>query len=138
MKTHLTALLTGIIFGVGLSLSHMINPNKVLDFLDISGHFDPSLLFVMLGALPIALLWFRQILKRPTPILADEFLLPAQTVINKPLVIGSIIFGIGWGMTGYCPGPAVTALGIFSFESVVMLVGIYFGVFVYKWVFGNG
>lgn len=137
MKANLTALLTGIIFGVGLSLSHMINPNKVLDFLDITGHFDPSLLFVMLGALPVALTGFLWVLKRPAPILADKFQLPSKTHIDKPLITGAVIFGIGWGMSGYCPGPAVTGLGLFSFESIVMVIAIYFGLFTYKWIFGK-
>jgi uncharacterized membrane protein YedE/YeeE len=137
MKTTIAVLITGMIFGIGLSWSHMINPNKVQDFLDITGHFDPSLLFVMLGALPVAFFGFKLVLKKPAPLLAEQFQLPDNPLIDKPLLIGAVIFGIGWGMSGYCPGPAVTGLGIFSFESVLMVVSIFCGLFAYKWLFAR-
>lgn len=132
MKANLIALLSGIIFGIGLSLSQMVNPNKVLDFLDITGHFDPSLIFVMVGALSVGLISFRWIRKLSVPVFGDSFQLSKKTLIDKPLVIGGIIFGIGWGMTGYCPGPAVTGLGLFSLESVVMVIAICAGFFAYN------
>ena len=127
MKNNLTALFCGVLFGSGLSLARMLNPNKVQNFLDITGQWDASLLFVMLGALPVALIAFHWILKRPTPVLADEFQLNKNLLIDKRLMIGSVIFGIGWGLSGYCPGPAVAALGLFSFESVIMIAAIYLG-----------
>ena len=130
MKQTLIALLCGIIFGIGLSLSQMINPNKVLNFLDITGNWDPSLIFVMLGALAVAFVSFKSILKRPAPILAENFHISKKSSIDKPLILGAAIFGIGWGMSGYCPGPAVTGLGLLSLESVVMVVTIYLGFFV--------
>ena len=135
MKQNLIALLCGIIFGIGLSLSHMINPNKVLNFLDITGNWDPSLIFVMMGALAIAFVSFKLILKRPAPILAESFHISRKSSVDKPLILGAAIFGIGWGMSGYCPGPAVTGLGLLSLESVVMVVAIYLGFIAYNRLF---
>ena len=132
MKHNLIALLCGLIFGIGLSLSHMINPDKVLNFLDITGNWDPSLIFVMLGALPVAIVSFKWILKRPTPILAENFQLSRKMLVDKSLMLGASIFGIGWGMSGYCPGPAVTGLGLLSLESVIMVIAIFLGFFAYN------
>ena len=127
MKTHVIALISGILFGAGLSLAHMIDPNKVLDFLDITGNWDPSLLFVMIGALSISFVTFRLILRRPSPIWAKTFELPKKRSIDLALITGAAIFGVGWGMSGYCPGPSVTGLSLFSFESVIMVITIYLG-----------
>jgi uncharacterized membrane protein YedE/YeeE len=129
MKHNLIALLCGIIFGIGLSLSQMINPNKVLNFLDITGNWDPSLIFVMLGALAVAFFSFKWILKRPAPILAESFHISRKSSVDKTLILGGAIFGIGWGMSGYCPGPAVAGLGLLSFESVIIVAAIYLGFF---------
>ena len=92
MKHNLIALVCGIIFGIGLSLSQMVNPDKVLNFLDITGNWDPSLIFVMLGALPVALVSFKWILKRPTPILAENFQLSRKMLVDKSLMLGASIF----------------------------------------------
>ncbi|CAB9541786.1 GENE II AND X PROTEINS [Bathymodiolus brooksi thiotrophic gill symbiont] len=134
MKTNLVALLAGIIFGLGLAVSQMMNPNKVLNFLDITGNWDSSLAFVMMGALGVCILSFRLILKRPTPFFDDAFHVSHKITIDKPLVIGSAVFGIGWGMTGYCPGPAVASLGLFSVEAVIMVVSIYVGFFSHRFL----
>lgn len=134
MKNNLVALLAGIIFGLGLALSQMIDPNKVLNFLDVTGNWDPSLAFVMMGALAVSMVSFRFILQRPTPVFATGFHVSKQTMINKPLILGSAIFGIGWGMSGYCPGPAVASLGLFSVEGVMMVVAIYAGFFSQRWL----
>lgn len=135
MKTNFLALVAGVLFGFGLSLSQMVNPNKVLNFLDITGHFDPSLIFVMVGALSVASLSFKWARNKPAPLWAESFQLSKKTVIDKPLVLGAIIFGIGWGMTGYCPGPAVTGLGLFSGESVILVLAICTGFISYHWLF---
>ena len=137
MKQNLIALLCGIVFGIGLSLSHMINPIKVLNFLDITGNWDPSLIFVMLGALIVAFISFKWILKRPAPLLAEGFHISKNTSVDKSLLLGAAIFGIGWGMSGYCPGPAVTGLGLLSLESVILVVAIYLGFFVYNRFLGQ-
>jgi len=131
MKTHLIALLSGILFGAGLALAHMIDPNKVLNFLDVTGRWDPSLLFVMIGALSVAMIAFKLILKRPAPLWSASFHLPPKTSIDLKLIAGAAIFGIGWGMSGYCPGPSVTGLSLFSSESVIMILSIYLGFFAY-------
>jgi uncharacterized membrane protein YedE/YeeE len=130
MKTHLIALLSGILFGAGLALSHMIDPNKVLNFLDVTGHWDPSLLFVMIGAVSVAMIAFRFILKRSAPLWSKSFQLPQKKSLDSQLISGAAIFGIGWGMSGYCPGPSVTGLSLFSLESVIMVLAIYLGFFV--------
>ncbi len=129
MKQNLIALLCGIIFGIGLSLSQMINPNKVLNFLDVTGNWDPSLIFVMAGALAVAFVSFKWILKRPASIFGEGFHISKKSSIDKPLIFGAAIFGIGWGMSGYCPGPAVSGLGLLSLESVIIVVAIYLGFF---------
>lgn len=132
MKQNLIALLCGTLFGIGLSLSQMINPNKVLNFLDISGRWDPSLMFVMMGALAVTFIAFKLIIKRPTPIIAESFHISKKSAIDKSLLLGAAVFGIGWGLSGYCPGPAVAGLGLLSWESVIMVVAIYLGFFVYN------
>ena len=132
MKQSLVALLCGTLFGIGLSLSQMINPNKVLNFLDITGNWDPSLIFVMIGALVIAFISFNWILKRPAPLLAESFHISIKMSVDKALILGAAIFGIGWGMSGYCPGSAVAGLGLLSLESVIMVVAIFLGFFTFN------
>lgn len=135
MKTNAVALLSGLLFGLGLSLSQMVNPNKVLDFLDIFGHFDPSLMLVMVGALSVGFVGFRFAKKLPTPLFAEHFQLSSKTLLDKPLMIGAALFGIGWGMTGYCPGPAITGLSLFSLENVFVVFAICAGFITYHWFF---
>lgn len=103
-------LFAGALFGVGLALAGMTNPVKVQDFLDISGHWDPSLAFVMGGAVIVTVVSFTLILKRSTPLLAERFYLPSAVAVDRKLVAGAAIFGVGWGLTGYCPGPAVASV----------------------------
>jgi len=105
----LTALLAGAIFGVGLAVSGMMNPAKVLGFLDVAGDWDPTLVFVMGGALLVTVPAFRVILKRPRPVLDSDFDLPTKTTLDGRLLGGSALFGVGWGLSGFCPGPAVAA-----------------------------
>lgn len=105
-------LFLGLLFGVGLVVSGMADPNKILNFLDFAGMWDPSLLFVMGGAVIVAFIGYRLVLKRPRPLLASSFHLPTRTMIDRRLFIGPAIFGIGWGLGGFCPGPALTSLGL--------------------------
>lgn len=133
MKKGLIALLCGVIFGLGLSLSQMINPNKVIGFLDIAGNWDPSLMLVMVGALAVAMPLFRWVLKRPQPLLDEVFHVTKKTQIDKSLLSGAAVFGIGWGMSGYCPGPAVASLGLGNMEALVMVVSIYVGFLTYNY-----
>ena len=108
--TLIVALLVGILFGVGLSLSGMTDPQKVLGFLDLAGAWQPTLAFVMGGALMVTLPTFALIRFRSKPVLASKFDLPVNKDLDRPLLLGSAFFGIGWGIAGFCPGPAVASL----------------------------
>ena len=127
MKIIFFSLVCGILFGFGLALSQMTNPDKVLNFLDITGNWDPSLIFVMLGALFVTIFSFRFILKRPAPLFDRKFYLAVKTEVDTPLVTGAAIFGIGWGIAGYCPGPAVAGLGLGNPEALIIIGAIYAG-----------
>lgn len=102
----------GLVFGAGIALSGMINPAKVLNFFDLAGNWDPSLAFVMGGALVVTALGYRLVLRRPGPVLARAFHLPVRRDIDLPLLGGAAIFGMGWGITGFCPGGSIPALGL--------------------------
>ena len=106
-----TAYLIGLVFGIGIVLSGMMNPAKVLNFFDFAGAWDPSLAFVMGGALAVAAIGYRLVFRAPAPVLDDRFHLPRSRVIDARLVGGSVIFGVGWGIAGFCPGGALPALG---------------------------
>lgn len=106
----LAALLAGALFGLGLAVSGMMNPAKIIGFLDFAGDWDPTLVLVMGGALLVCVPAFRLVLKRPRPVLADGFALPAKSVLDARLLGGAALFGVGWGLSGFCPGPAVAAL----------------------------
>jgi uncharacterized protein len=127
VRPLVSALAAGFVFGIGLWVSGMANPRKVLGFLDVAGDWDASLLLVMAGAVAVTLLAFRMVLKRPKPLLEEKFHLPTRRDIDIPLVAGAAIFGIGWGTAGYCPGPALTALSTLSKESVVFVAAIIVG-----------
>ncbi|MDH3580034.1 MAG: YeeE/YedE family protein [Hyphomicrobiales bacterium] len=114
------AFLSGLLLGSGLVISGMANPAIVLGFLDIIGDWNPALLFVMAGALAVALPGYR-IIKGHKPLFADEQLVPTRRDIDTPLVAGAVIFGIGWGLAGICPGPAVTMLGIDPKSALIFL-----------------
>lgn len=107
---YLASLLAGLLFGIGLILSGMANPAKVLAFLDIFGTWDPSLLFVMLGAISVGFVAFSFGKKKTASLIGEPLRLPTARHIDKRLVIGSVLFGMGWGLAGYCPGPALTSL----------------------------
>lgn len=106
----LVSLLTGLIFGIGLIISGMTSPSKVINFLDVAGRWDPSLLLVMGNAVAAAYFGFRYAKKLPLSILGNSIKLPLNKTIDAPLILGSIIFGIGWGLVGYCPGPALASV----------------------------
>lgn len=110
--SFLVNLALGLLFGVGLIVSGMSDPAKVLNFLDLSGTWDPSLAFVIGGAVVVAFVGYRLVLARGRPIIGDNFHLPAKRDIDSRILVGPAIFGIGWGLGGFCPGPALTALGL--------------------------
>jgi hypothetical protein len=105
----ISALLVGLLFGAGLTVSGMINPAKIIAFLDVAGAWDPSLLVVMAAALAVSFVGYRAVLARQKPAFEPSFQLPSKTVIDRPLLLGSALFGTGWGLAGLCPGPAVSA-----------------------------
>ena len=108
---QLTVFVAGLLFAAGLGVGGMTQPAKVFGFLDIAGNWDPSLAFVMLGAIAVHATAVRRILRRRAPLFAGRFTLPIQRDIDARLVVGAALFGAGWGLVGYCPGPAVAALG---------------------------
>ncbi len=110
MMQPLVSLVAGVVFGLGLAVAEMTNPLKVLDFLDLAGHWDPSLAFVMGGAVLVTLVAFRFVLRRPGPLAGDRFHLPTLTQLDRKLLGGAALFGIGWGLAGYCPGPALATI----------------------------
>lgn len=132
MPSILAALGAGLIFGLGLVASQMVNPAKVLNFLDVLGAWDPSLIFVMGTAIPVAAIGFALAHRRPRPALAAEFQLPERAAIDLPLIAGATLFGIGWGMVGFCPGPAVVALGFGRSEAVLVVVAMIAGMALVK------
>jgi uncharacterized membrane protein YedE/YeeE len=116
------ALFIGLLFGCGLVVSGMANPQKIINFLDIAGNWDPTLLLVMVGALAVTLVGYRIVLRRPHPLFEAVFQVPTKTNIDLPLVGGAALFGIGWGLSGFCPGPALTAATVGG-SNVLMFLG---------------
>jgi uncharacterized protein len=110
MKAIISSFLIGSIFGFGLAISEMINPTRVIGFLDVTGQWDPTLLAVMGGALLITASLFPLILRRNRALLGERLVLPTKTKMDTPLILGAVIFGIGWGLAGLCPGPALAGL----------------------------
>jgi uncharacterized membrane protein YedE/YeeE len=121
MKSLMVALISGILFGLGLSVSQMIDPAKVVNFLDITGSWDPSLAFVMAGALAVNLVATPLILKRKKPICDKLFRTPLKEQIDRRLILGAALFGIGWGIAGYCPGPMITSISFMSGDILIVL-----------------
>jgi uncharacterized membrane protein YedE/YeeE len=126
-RSALAAFAAGALFGLGLVVSRMADPRVVLAFLDVAGDFDPSLLFVMAGAVAVTAVAFRLVLKRRKPVLAESFTLPTRREIDTPLVLGAVIFGIGWGLAGYCPGPALVALAGGARDALVFVPAMVLG-----------
>lgn len=128
----LVSLLAGLLFGVGLILSGMTDPSKVLGFLDLAGSWDPSLAFVMAGALIVASPAFSFAVKRRQSILGDAMQLPTATQIDRRLALGGLTFGAGWGLAGYCPGPALASLAHGGFKPWLFVFAMLAGMAVYE------
>ncbi len=129
MMKSISALLAGLLFGVGLAASGMTDTAKVIGFLDIFGQWDPDLIFVMASAVITTVMSFRLVLKRKAPMFDETFSLPLKTVVDKPLLVGAVLFGVGWGLLGYCPGPAVAALVYLEPVTLVFVVAMLVGMF---------
>lgn len=128
----LTSLLAGLVFGLGLLISGMTNPAKVLGFLDLFGNWDPSMAFVMVGALLVGTISFHIAGKRTRAILGAPISLPTARDIDRRLVLGSLAFGIGWGLAGYCPGPVITSLAVGGSKPWVFFLAMMVGMVVFE------
>jgi len=127
MLRIVSAFACGLLFGLGLTVSHMIDPAKVLGFLDIAGNWDPSLAFVMLGAIVVTAPAYLLAKRLRTPLCADAFASPANASIDRRLMIGALVFGAGWGLVGYCPGPALASLGFGGYKTLMFIIAMLIG-----------
>jgi uncharacterized membrane protein YedE/YeeE len=134
---NIYALLAGLIFGLGLIVSGMANPEKVIGFLNIFGRWDPSLAFVMGGAIFVGVFSFKYIVKREKTLLGGSLHLSNEKSINKRLIFGSLIFGLGWGVAGFCPGPALVSLGMGSLKGALFVIAMLAGMLTFKLVQKN-
>lgn len=126
------AILCGLLFGAGMIISDMVNPARVLAFLDVTGDWDPSLAFVMGGALiPSGIAWLIH-RRMHAPVLAEAFNVPTSRVIDRPLIGGAILFGLGWGLVGLCPGPALAALTTASWQAAIFVVAMLAGLTLFR------
>ena len=132
MGKYISVLVTGLIFGLGLAVSGMTHASKVLGFLDVTGNWDPSLLLVLGGAVAVTVVAFRFILHRPAPVLEDKFKLPTARRVDARLVVGAAVFGIGWGISGYCPGPGIALLAAPGWETWVFIPAMLLGAFLHR------
>lgn len=123
------AYLVGLIFGLGISISGMANPAKVINFFDFAGHWDPSLAFVMGGGVVVTLFGYRWALSRTKPLFESKFSMPTRSDIDKKLIIGSLIFGTGWGIAGFCPGGALPALGTGHPTVIIFVAALVAGIY---------
>ncbi|MFM2282008.1 MAG: hypothetical protein RLZZ444_4239 [Pseudomonadota bacterium] len=132
---YVSALLIGAIFGLGIAISGMANPAKVLNFFDLAGTWDPSLAFVMIGALAIAMPGYALVFRsRPKPTFETSFDVPKNRSVDRRLIGGSALFGIGWGIAGFCPGGAIPALGLLDRETVLFLIAMTAGIVATRYV----
>lgn len=132
MAKILSALLAGAIFGLGLALSGMVDPNKVIGFLDISGNWDPSLMFVLGGGVITTTIAYRFIFAQGKPMFESDFKLPSVLKIDGRLLFGSVLFGVGWGLIGYCPGPAIASIGFRPDEPLIVVISMLAGMLLYR------
>lgn len=130
--TVIASLLAGLVFGLGLLMSGMANPAKVLGFLDLAGHWDPSLAFVMGGAIAVGVVAFALAGRRTASLLGAEMRLPSARHVDRLLVAGSVLFGIGWGIAGFCPGPGLVSLGMGEVKALVFVAAMLAGMGVFE------
>lgn len=138
MKALLASFASGLVFALGLGLSGMTRPIKVIGFLDFFGTWDASLAFVMLGAIAVYFVAYRWCRVLPSPLLATDFALPERRDLDAKLILGSALFGTGWGLGGFCPGPALTSLASGAFPVFVFVAAMGFGMYLHSWFSGLG
>ncbi len=134
MKNGLAALVVGFVFAIGLGISGMTQPQKVVGFLDLFGNWDPSLIFVMLGGIVVHFVTYRLIRKLKSPLFSTDWNVPTKKEITPALVTGALLFGIGWGLGGFCPGPAVTSLASFEAKPFIFVLSMLVGMFLFRLV----
>jgi len=127
VKRNVAAFGTGALFAVGLAISGMTKPSKVIGFLDVAGNWDPSLAFVMMGAIAVHLVAYRIVVRRSSPLFDSKFHVPTRKDIDRRLVLGAALFGVGWGLGGFCPGPGLVSAGAGSPGAVVFVAGLTIG-----------
>lgn len=128
----ITSLITGLVFGIGLIISGMTNPAKVLGFLDLAGLWDPSLALVMGGAIAVGVVAFQLARKRSKSLLGDPMRLPSATQVDRRLLLGGLAFGVGWGLAGFCPGPALASLAVGGTKPAIFTVAMIGGMVIYE------
>ena len=133
-KHNIAALMTGALFGFGLGVAQMFDPNKIQNFLDFTGAWDASLMLVLGAALGVSFFAIRIILKQQSPRFASRFALPSKPHVDRSLLIGATLFGIGWGLAGYCPGPGFAALALGSWEPVIFLLTMIAGFVLHRFI----
>jgi len=136
MKRCVIAFLSGLVFGIGLIVSQMSNPAKVIGFLDITGSWDPSLALVMAGALAVFGTVYWSIRGAGAPLMAERFVAPTETRIDRPLLAGSLMFGVGWGLSGFCPGPAIVSTTFGNPLVWLFVAGMIAGMLLYRFLPG--
>jgi hypothetical protein len=136
MNSLLAAFVSGLLFAIGLGISGMTQPAKVTAFLDFAGNWDPSLACVMIGAIMVHAVLYRLIRRRPVPLFASTFSVPTRTDIDPRLIGGAALFGIGWGLGGFCPGPAVTSLASGQVSVAIFVAAMVVGMYLYKLIEG--
>ena len=127
MQNYIIALISGLLFGLGLGVSQMMDRDRVLGFLDVMGDWDPALLFVLGGAVVTTVITFRFVLAKKHPLFAEKFYLPLSNAVDSKLIMGASLFGIGWGISGYCPGPGISALILGIWNPVIFLIAFFIG-----------
>jgi uncharacterized membrane protein YedE/YeeE len=132
IKLISSAFFVGILFAIGLAFGGMLNPSKVIGFLDFAGHWDPSLLFVMGGAVFIHRISYLLVKNKPTPYWEIEFYIPKRTDITPQLIFGAVLFGTGWALTGFCPGTAIVSLATGQSDVFIFVISMLTGIYLYK------
>jgi uncharacterized membrane protein YedE/YeeE len=131
---QISAFFCGWMFAIGLGVAGMTQPGKVIGFLDVAGEWDPTLMFVMGGAVMLGLVSFSWVLKRRTPMLADRFILPEKNGVDHCLLSGAALFGLGWGLSGYCPGPALVSVVTGNLSVIVFVISMIAGLGLGQWL----
>lgn len=132
MKNSLASLVVGFVFAIGLGLSGMTQPQKVIGFLDLFGNWDPSLIFVMAGSIIVHFVTYKLIRKKSSPLFSTHWHVPTKKEITPALILGSFIFGVGWALGGFCPGPVVVSLASFSKTPAIFVVSMVIGMYAFK------